>query len=35
MALLPRRIVDETAGLSPAPMSMTYDAELLGVVMVP
>ena len=28
------RIVDETAGLSPAPMSMDYDAELLGVVMV-
>jgi hypothetical protein len=26
---------DETVGLSPAPMSMTYDAELVGVVFVP
>ena len=28
-------VVDETSGLSPAPMSMTYDAELLGVVSIP
>ncbi len=28
-------VVDETAGLTPAPMSMTFDAELVGVVFVP
>jgi hypothetical protein len=28
-------VADETVGLSPAPMSTTYDAELVGVVLVP
>jgi hypothetical protein len=29
------QVIDQTTGLSPEPMSMTYDAELVGVVFVP